>query len=112
MIKALLAVLLLCEAGLAYIGGQAWSTLHEDGGISGLVLLGATGAAGVLVMVALLLGRTGLGTALAWLRLAGVFIAGAVLVAVGELTPGFGGLLALFDALLGVVLAGFVRRGR
>nr|WP_221374968.1 hypothetical protein [Actinoplanes polyasparticus] len=112
MIKTLLALLLLCEAGLAVIGGLAWSTLREDGGVGALVLMGASGAAGVVVLLVLLLGRAALGSALAWLRLLGIFIAGAVLVAVGELTPAAAGLLAVFDSLLGVVLAGFVRRGR
>ncbi|MCY1141170.1 hypothetical protein OWR29_24490 [Actinoplanes sp. Pm04-4] len=113
MISALLVLLLLCEGGLAVIGGLAWSTLHEEGGIAALVLMGASGAAGVVLMLVLLLRRKGsLGSALAWLRLLGVFVAGAVLVAVGELSPAAAALLALFDSLLGVVLAGFVRRGR
>ncbi|WP_250029441.1 hypothetical protein [Paractinoplanes maris] len=108
----LLIAFLLCEAGLAAIGGLAWSALRDDGGIAAFVLMGASGAAGVGLVLVLLLSRADLGFGLALLRLVGVFVAGAVLVAAGELTPGFAAVIALFDSLLGLYAASAVRRRR
>ncbi|MBL7258752.1 hypothetical protein [Paractinoplanes lichenicola] len=108
-LTGLLVVVLLCEAGLALIGLLASSTLAGDDGIGGLVLMGGSGAAGV-VLVLLSLLRQPVAYGLAWLRLLAVLLWGAVLFARDDLTPGFAAVLALLDSLIGIVVAGAVRK--
>ncbi|WP_433790682.1 hypothetical protein [Actinoplanes sp. CA-252034] len=128
----MIAVVALADCLLALLGNMAWQG-RRDGSFTpenamSFTVMGASAAVGallaVLAMSALLRGRQGHGLArvtanLAWLRLGGVILA----LAVGALTfgasavaaafPAFGIVLAVGDALGGLVVAGAaVRRTR
>jgi hypothetical protein len=128
----LTGVLILVDAGLAALGLLVWDG-RQRGDLTGpeaatFILLGASAAAGavllLLALVALARGGHGYGLArfaagLAWLRVATVVLT-VVAIAVARGLPTFAGLLpavgasvAVFDAVMALVVAGVaVRRTR
>ncbi|MEV4276905.1 hypothetical protein [Actinoplanes xinjiangensis] len=125
LLVVMIVVVALAECLLALLGAMAWQG-RRDGGFTPenampFTVMGASAAVGVLLavsaMIALLRGPRGHGLArvtagLAWLRLGGVIL----VLAVGALTfgasavaaafPVFGIVLAVGDAVGGLVVAG------
>ncbi|MEU4157788.1 hypothetical protein [Actinoplanes sp. NPDC026670] len=132
MLIIMIVVVALAECLLALLGAMAWQG-RRDGGFTPeeampFTVMGLSAAVGVLLamfaIVALLRGPRGQGLArvtagLAWLRLGGVILAltvGALtfgVSAVAAAFPAFGVVLAVGDAIGGLVVAGAaVRRTR
>jgi hypothetical protein len=131
-LASLTGVLVLAEGGFAAIGLLVWNG-HRTGHLSTaeaatFTLLGASAAAGAVIMVLALIGLARgfrghgiarLAATLAWLRLAGVIIAlVAIATAFGTSAivgtfPTFGAVVAVADAILALIVTGVaVRRTR
>ena len=132
LLASLTGILVVADGGLAALGWTVWSA-ERRGDLSGpeaatFILLGASAVLGALVMlialIALARGVPGHGaartaSALAWLRMAGVFIALIAITirlgvsAIAGVLETFGAIIAVADALIALIVTGVaVRRTR
>ena len=125
LMASLTAVLVLTDCGLTALGWTVWNA-YRHGDYTGpevatFALFGASAVLGAVVLLAALIalarGTAGHAAArfasgLAWLRLAGVLIALAVIVirfgasGIAGLLQTFGAAVALVDAFIAVIVAG------